>query len=240
MYSSFSTVTTAKWLSPAHTCWALLPPLNMSIFCGVNLPPPQKYTSRERVVTTAMGVSVTVLSLWVQRVGGGSETQRNPPEKSFKKETCVWSYFGFFMAEFNRATRSSSSLTEWCQWRELLVHFFLFFLEKFFLFQSTHCLQEERIGWSRICSVVGLFAGSFMIQDTHREQWHGMTLFNCASSRKATAQHWLFPHSLDRGTRTQAWSTQTNKHRSLLPWSSCPGLFSRRGSEGSARQKQKY
>lgn len=79
-----------------------------------------------------MGVSVTVLSLWVQRGGGGSETQRNPPEKSFKKETCVWSYFGFFMAEFNRATRSSSSLTEWCQWRELLVHLFFVFLENVF------------------------------------------------------------------------------------------------------------
>lgn len=64
VYSSFSTVTTAKWLSPAHTCWALLPPLNMSIFWGVNFPPPQKYTSLERVVTTATGVSVTVLSLW--------------------------------------------------------------------------------------------------------------------------------------------------------------------------------
>lgn len=63
VYSSFSTVTTAKCLSPAHTCCAMLPPLNMSSFCGVNFPPPQKYTSRERVVTTAIDVSVAVFNL---------------------------------------------------------------------------------------------------------------------------------------------------------------------------------
>lgn len=41
VYSSFSTDTTAKWFSPAHTYWALLPALNVSSFWGVNFPPPQ-------------------------------------------------------------------------------------------------------------------------------------------------------------------------------------------------------
>ena len=63
VYNSFSTETTAKWVSPAHTCWALLPAFSMSSFCGVNLPPPQKYTSLERVVTTATELSFTVFSL---------------------------------------------------------------------------------------------------------------------------------------------------------------------------------
>lgn len=85
----------------------------MSIFWGVNFPPPQKYTSLERVVTTAIGVSVTVLSLCCNQ-DNTSVTHYKIVRGSSKRRT--WSklttYFGFLIAEFSRATRSSSSLPQ--------------------------------------------------------------------------------------------------------------------------------
>ena len=79
----------------------------MSIFWGVYLPPPQKYTSLERVVTTATGVSLTVLSL-----GHKQRDFRGIQRKMFYARARGVTYLGFFIAEFSRATRSSSSLTQ--------------------------------------------------------------------------------------------------------------------------------
>lgn len=152
----------------------------MSIFWGVYLPPPQKYTSLERVVTTATGVSLTVLSLGRKNNEISKKTASNL-SRDVSTCACEVTYLGLFIAEFSRTTRSSSSLNTskgefWVNRMERIfsIHFFFFFCV------STHCRQQEMKGWSRTCSAVGLFAGS-----CHKNHLNDRQVFHRKSSVKS-------------------------------------------------------
>lgn len=223
----------------------------MSIFWGVNFPPPQKYTSLERVVTTAIGVSVTVLSLCCNQdntsVTHYKTAQGSSKRRMWSKET---TYFGFLIAEFSRATRSSSSLpqndavsgssefiTSNRNWNTFLIRKFQ---KPFSLNQHTVCHWRWPAGpesarlwacWQDPAAQkdCGNFAEIFLIVS-------GMNPF--VSYQPPTillSDH--SPDSPDQGIHTPVWSMQANKHLSSLPSSSCPGLFSHRGSEGSYGHK---
>lgn len=103
----------------------------MSIFWGVYLPPPQKYTSLERVVTTATGVSLTVLSLGRKNNEISKKTASNL-SRDVSTCACEVTYLGLFIAEFSRTTRSSSSLNTskgefWVNRMERIFSIYIFF-----------------------------------------------------------------------------------------------------------------
>lgn len=157
--------------------------------------------------------------------------------KTENMKQVLTTYFGFFIAEFSRATRSSCSLTqndavsgsfEFITSNRIWNTFLIRKLRKdSFLFQSTYCLQQEMTGWFRICSAVGLFTGSC---DTRRSQeLHRKSPYCLACSTVSDMNPFvsyqpettLFsdysPYSRDLGSHTPVWSMQTNKHPSSLP-----------------------